>query len=164
MVLSPRSVSCWRSLLLLLPRENALLPSLLSCSPPPCPPPVFLHRILLICQSVIDDSKGARMLVGQLSLTTKRVQGVLEIRKLCRVLVTLFKCLIAFGGLPVILLNSLLATENILSLLILMTHLYLNRPLLGGAFALLARPIQMMLDPAAQAGCPPGGAVTGACK
>ena len=45
---------------------------------------------------------------------------------------TLFKCLIAFGGLPLIVLNSLLATENILSLLFSMVHLHLNKPLLGG--------------------------------
>lgn len=79
---------------------------------------MLLRTILFVCQSVIDDSERALILGGHVFLRTKGVQGVLEIRRVCRVLVTLFKGLIAIGGLPTITLKCVLPPRQFLSLLV----------------------------------------------
>lgn len=61
---------------------------------------------------MIDDSERILILVGHLFLRTKGVQGVLEIRRVCRVLVTLFKGLTAVGGLPMIALNCVCVSHS----------------------------------------------------
>lgn len=73
---------------------------------------MLLRTIVFVCQSVIDDSDRALILGGHVFLRTKAVQGVLEIRRVCRVLVTLFKGLIAIGGLPTIALKCVCVTTQ----------------------------------------------------
>jgi hypothetical protein len=72
-----------------------------------------LRGLLLISPSVTGDSMRTAVPDGQLFLRTGWVQGVLEIVGVCRILLTLFRCLRALSGLEMMAPASLLAAEMV---------------------------------------------------